>query len=730
MRETVILAEGWKFIREDAGPTPPQTGRRVTLPHTWNAIDGQDGGNDYYRGACWYYKELPEVSTDKEAYLEFSGAAMSAEVYLNGEKLFEHRGGYSTFRVNITEGLKSGGSLAVRVDNGVNEEVYPQAADFTFYGGLYRPVSLITVEKEHFSLDYFGAPGIAVTPELKDGFARVKVRTWSAGGEEVLFSLGSEKKTARVESGMAEAEFVLENPHLWQGREDPYLYEVSAELRSGEENRDEISARFGVREFYVDPNKGFILNGKPYPLRGVARHQDREGVGNALTPQMHEEDLSIIMEMGANFIRLAHYQHAQEFYDLCDENGILVWAEIPYITRHMDGGEANTLSQMKELVLQNYNHPSIICWGLSNEITFGGGITDALLENHRKLNDLCHKLDPTRPTSMAHVSMQPIDGEVLNIADLNSYNLYFGWYGGELEQNEEFLDKFHDKYPDKPIGLSEYGADANPRFQTAKPERSDYTEEYQAVYHEHILKVIDERPFVWMSSVWNMFDFGADGRDEGGAHGRNQKGLVTMDRKTRKDAFYLYKAYWSKEPFVHICGRRYVDRTESETEVKVYSNLSKVRLYLDGADFAEQEGEHIFRFKVPITGDHGIIAVAGDQTDEIRIRHTDAPNPNYSMPGKKVRNWYTPSTEGCFTLEDKLEDVYRSPEASALLEKLTQKASASMGDVAKGSQDNPMVRQMMARSTLNAMLLQAGDRISDEDAEEFVKAITKIKKPE
>ncbi len=730
MRTTQILDTGWRFIREDAGPAEPAGTRQVHLPHTWNAQDGQDGGNDYYRGRCWYYTRLPAPQPGTAVYLELTGAAMTAQVYLGGELLATHRGGYSTFRVELTQALSKSRDLAVSVDNSANEEIYPQMADFTFYGGLYRPVKLITVDPIHFDLDHWGGPGLQVTATPAAGSATVEARAFVNGGDRVRFTLAGQTCTAPVENGQAAVTCTLVSPHLWDGLSDPYLYTCTAELLSGESVTDRVETPFGVRSFSVDPEQGFLLNGRPYPLRGVARHQDREGVGNALTPEMHAQDVGLILDMGANFVRLAHYQHAQEFYDLCDRAGLLVWAEIPYITRHMDAGEENTLSQMRELVIQNYNHPCIICWGLSNEITFGGPITPSLLENHRKLNDLCHRLDPTRPTAMAHVSMQAIEGPVLDIADLNAYNLYFGWYGGELEQNEAFFDAFHAQYPTKPLGLSEYGADANLRFQTAQPQRSDYTEQYQALFHEHILQMLPARPYIWMTSVWNMFDFAADGRDEGGAHGRNQKGLVTMDRQTKKDAFYLYKAHWSTDPFVHLCSRRYVDRPEDVTEVKVYSNLPKVTLYCDGVPVEEQTGGPIFRFRLPITGDHGVIAVAGDQTDEIRIRHVAQPNPDYAMPGRKVRNWLLPKNEGCFTLDDKLEDVYRSPEAAALLDQLLQKARAARGDVAKNAGDNPMVRQMMARTTLSALLLQAGDSLSDEDATAFVEAVTQIRKPE
>ena len=643
MRNVMELKDNWMFVKEaeNAEDAASKEGTAISLPHTWNAVDGQDGGNDYHRGTCWYVTKFqkPELEAGSQVYVEFLGASVIADVYLNGEAVAHHEGGYSTFRVNLTDKLQEENVLAVALNNADNNYVYPQKADFTFYGGLYRMVNLIVVPESHFELDYVGGNGIAVTPTVEcdenrvpTGKASVKVETWVTGNADsvVITITGeeSESKTVSVVDGHAEATFELEHVHLWDGVDDPYLYHAKAELSSG----DVTETTFGCRSFYTDPEKGFVLNGRVYPLRGVSRHQDRTGAGNALSYEMHKEDMEIIKEIGANTIRLAHYQHAQEFYDLCDEYGMVVWAEIPYITMHMPNGRANTLSQMEELVVQNYNHPSIVCWGLSNEITAATPVDEDLLENHRLLNDLCHKLDKTRFTTMANVFMQETDSPLLEIPDVNSYNLYFGWYLGELEQNDEFFDEYHAKYPDRCIGFSEYGADANPQYQSTAPTHGDYSETYQTVYHEHMLKMIEERPYLWATHVWNMFDFAADGRDEGGKHGENQKGLVTMDRKLKKDAFYLYKAYWNKEDaFVHICGRRYVDRKEDTTEVKVYSNQTTVSLYVDGILLETQEGSRIFRFAVPMTGEHEIVAKAGAEEDSIHIRKVEEANPDYVM---------------------------------------------------------------------------------------------------
>ena len=742
MRKIISLNENWVFTQSGQS-----TG--VNLPHTWNAVDGQDGGNDYFRGICLYTRTLdkPVMEEGTRVYLEVCGAAMSAQVSLNGKLLASHQGGYSAFRVELTEYLQERNELAISVDNGDNDTVYPQKADFTFYGGLYRDVNLILVPETHFDLSYCGAPGIKVTPEvdLRTGSARVTVETWQVGQGDVTITIdGANGQSQRVspDGNHATAVFTIENVHLWDGVEDPYLYTAVAALDSG----DQISARFGCRHYEINAEKGFLLNGRSYPLRGVSRHQDHKGVGNALTMEHHRQDMAIVRELGANTLRLAHYQHAQEFYDLCDENGIIVWAEIPYITMHMKNGRENTLRQMEELVAQCYNHPSIVVWGLSNEITAASAVNEDLMENHRLLNDLCHRLDATRLTTMANVFMLETDSPILDIPDVNSYNLYFGWYLGELEQNEEFFDEYHSKYPDRPIGFSEYGADANPRFQNSRPEKGDYSESFQAVYHEHMLEMIDKRPWLSATHVWNLFDFAADGRDEGGKHGENQKGLVTFDRQTRKDAFYLYKAAWNKEPMVHICGSRYVDRAEDVTEIKVYSNADEVSLYVDGKHFATQEGHRVFRFQVPISEghmagaqgesrkehvtEHVIEARAAGQSESILIRRVEKENPEYIFVKKQdVVNWFDQEAldPDCFSVSDTLADLRANPQAGAIVEQMMAKGAASRGDVAESVKDNPALQRMMGRMTLISLLKQAGN-IEEESIRQLNRVLQGIRK--
>ncbi len=701
----------------------------VTLPHTWST--NEDGR----RGVCRYVRELskPEMDNGERVWLEIKGAAQTCEVYLNGEKLARHEGGYSTFRVDLTDHLKDDNVLALSVDNSDNGAVYPQKADFTFYGGLYRDVNLIIVPSTHFALGHCGTPGIKITPvvDLEKKSAQVTVEAWVEGAaREVTFTAAGQTQTVPVADGHAQAVFPIENVHLWDGVDDPYLYTASASLPGG----DQVSTRFGCRRFEIDPQKGFILNGRSYPLRGVSRHQDRQGVGNALTLGHHKEDMAIIRELGANTLRLAHYQHAQEFYDLCDENGIIVWAEIPYITMHMKNGRANTLSQMEELIVQNYNHPCVAVWGLSNEITAASAVNEDLLENHRLLNDLCHRLDPTRPTTMASVYTLDTGSPILDIPDVNSYNLYFGWYLGETKQVGEFFDAYHAKFPDRPIGFSEYGADANPQFQAASPQRGDYTEGYQALYHEQLWAQIEARPWLWATHVWNLFDFGADGRDEGGKHGQNQKGLVSFDRSIKKDAFYFYKAAWNKtEPFVHLCGRRYADRTEDVTEIKVYSNQPEVTLYVDGKEVGRQAEKTVFRFTVPITGAHTIEAKASGCNDTMQIQKVSEPNTGYVYDKKKdVVNWfdqdgYDPT---CYSVSDTVAALRADPQAAEMVNEVLTKVAASSGGSPRQAQDNPDTQRMMGRVTLQNLLKFAGGAFSKDDIRQINRVLQTIKKPE
>ena len=716
MRQILNFNTKWAFSKE-ADSVPERMPERwywVNLPHTWNAIDGQDGGNDLYRGTAFYTKEL-EKSELPEAdlyYLELCGANSSASVYVNGRKLASHDGGYSTWRVNITDALKAKNLIVIEVDNSVNDTVYPQHADFTFYGGLYRNVNILAVSSSHFDLDYFGGPSIQVTPEVTGTSANVNVEVFvtnKTDAQQIRYTIKDAEGNVVAETTCADTavSFTLENVHLWNGRKDPYLYTAEAVLEENGTDLDNVSARFGCRTFRIDPENGFILNGKEYPLRGVSRHQDRWGIGNALLPEHHEEDMDLICELGATTIRLAHYQHDQYFYDLCDERGMVVWAEIPYISTHMPKGRENTISQMKELIVQNYNHPSIVVWGLSNEITMGGESDEDLLENHRILNDLVHEMDKTRLTTIACLSTCSIDDPYIQIPDVVSYNHYFGWYGGNTSMNGPWFDNFHERHPNIPIGCSEYGCEAL-NWHTSNPDQGDYTEEYQAYYHEELIKQLYTRKYLWATHVWNMFDFGADSRNEGGENGQNHKGLITFDRKYKKDSFYAYKAWLSEDPFVHICGKRYVDRVEDVTKVTVYSNQPEVELFANGVSLGKQTSpEHFFYFEVPNSDGTTLTAIAGECKDESFLRKVEVFNEDYRLKEKgAILNWFDiTAPEGYLSLNDKLEDILKTEGGKALFAAMVEQMA---GGQQAASMLNEATMQMLGSFTLLRMISMAG----------------------
>lgn len=717
MRKVTLFNDKWKFIQ------PGKETTEINLPHTWNAVDGQDGGDDYYRGTCVYTKTFScAFQEEEEVYLEFRGVSNSAEVLLNGHSLCKHDGGYSSFRVNLTGFLKEENCLQVKVDNSENDKVYPQKADFTFYGGIYRDVYLIIVPKSHFLLDYYGGNGIKVSAiPLKDtSDYKVICEFWAeeAEGEKVSVQIaGAGHDEAVISNGRARMEMIIKDAHLWDGIRDPYLYEMKAVLG---EDLDEVMMRFGCRTVEIDAQKGFYLNGREYPLRGVSRHQDREGCGNAITLEMMQEDIEVIKEIGANSVRVAHYQQAQEFYDLLDENGLLCWAEIPYITKHMENGNENTVSQMKELIVQNYHHPSIYCWALSNEITAASKPNDPdMLKNHQNLQKLCKKMDSCRHTAMAHAFMLEPENEMCDVSDVNAYNLYYGWYMGELGENEEFFDEYHRKFPQKPIGFSEFGADANPAFHSAAPAKGDYTEEYQCIYHEHILQMLKSRPWIWCAYVWNLFDFAADGRAEGGNSGKNQKGLICFDHKQKKDAFYAYKAHWSNEPFVHLCGKRFINRTGDTQKIKVYTNLPEVFLYVNGNLFATQTENHVMEFEIPFTGDTVIEAKAGEFCDAMKLHKVEKEDENYILAGAVVHNWFEHADitviSGYYSIKDTIGEIRMNPDGNRLMDELLDKARASRGKVAQSTKDNPVLNKMLNKQRFESLMRQAGEHVFPED---------------
>ncbi len=748
MRKITNINKNWKFIKQNVEIKDLKNCEfeTINIPHTWNDVDGLDGGNDYCKDGFWYVKEFKKQEfSNGRLYVEFEGVNSIADVYLNGEKLAHHEGGYSTFRVDLTDGLKEDNILCVKADNSPNETIYPQFADFTFYGGVYRNVNFIEVNESHFDLDYFGAAGVAVTPTFQGTVGTVRFDAYVTNrvdGQEIQVSITDKNNNvvATYKDCACNATFSVEvnDITLWNGTINPYLYKATVELLENGKVIDNLEVKFGFRSFEVDKNRGFILNGKEYPLHGVSRHQDRNLVGGAITREHHKEDMEIISDIGCNTIRLAHYQHDQYFYDLCDEFGMVVWAEIPFISRFMETGVENTLSQLKELILQNYNHTSIVCWGISNEITIGGE-SEKLRENHYLLNNMCHDLDKTRLSTMAQVSMLPVESTLNDVSDIMSYNHYFGWYGGDVEENAVWFDKFHADYPERRVGVSEYGCEGILSWHSSQPEMGDYSEEYQAYYHERMLDIFSTRPYLWSTHVWNMFDFGSDMRDEGGVKGMNNKGLVTFDRQTKKDSYFIYRAYWNAEKMLHLCAKRYIDRAEEVTKVKVYSNLDEISLYVNNELVSTQKGNKVFNFEVALKmGENKIEARGGNLTDNSIINRVAEPNTAYSLDTtQKIVNWFDADgvekeflyPEDAFSIKDKLNDIMASEQGMQLIAMVLGSMSNDMlGDNVSGVDMAGPMMKMMGGMSLERLAKLAGNKLPMEKLFELNCMLNKIKK--
>lgn len=708
MRQVINLNENWKFIQQNVGLPEhfPEDWKSIDLPHTWNAVDGHDGNGSYDRGCYWYARKF---TTPKQplaggrVYVEVPAAGQQATVYVNGKRVTYHEGGYSAFRADITELCREDQEnlLVIACSNEYKDSVYPQSADFTFYGGLYRGVTLISVPDTHFELMYFGGPGVMITPKPcpDTGGAVFEIKSWVVHPDEnftvsyvIKDAKGNEAAAASRPADDPAVTLYIPDVRLWE-MGSPYLYTVEATLVRRNEIYDQVSLQTGVRSFSCDPDKGFIMNGKKIPLRGVSRHQDLLYKGNALTREDHFRDAKMIKELGANSVRLAHYQHSQDFYDACDEMGMTVWAEIPFISVFNKDPKAheNCISQLKELIIQNYHHPSICFWGISNEILIGG-ISEKLVENHRELNALAKELDPTRLTTIAHVSMTPVESPMHHITDVISYNHYFGWYGGHTEDNGPWFDDFHRRHPELCVGLSEYGCEGIITYHGPNPACKDYSEEYQALYHEYMAKMLNERPWIWSSYVWNMFDFGCAARNEGGVAGRNNKGLVTMDRKIKKDSYYIYQAYWTEEPMVHLCGRRYARRTGEKTEIRVYSNQPEVALYLNGRQVDTMKADKVFVFEATLDeGMNILVAEAGPVKDSMTIEKVSEEPSIYVLPevnerAEGVANWFSTVgdmdlkapmefPEGKYSVKNTLEEIARCPELMEIVSRAVKLAS-------------------------------------------------------
>ena len=722
----------------------------VALPHTWNALDGQDGGNDYWRGIGTYEIALPSPTAGKRQYIEIRGANHVATVYCNGKELGTHKGGFSTFRYELTSAmLPEGNKLSVVVSN-AKSDIYPQNADFTFYGGLYRDVNFIEVEDAHFDLLKDGTEAVFVTAR-NSGKTRIDLFPVNACGGLVHVAL-KDREGNVIATGEADAaehtviKLDVKNPHLWNGLADPYCYTCEASLLMGEEVVDIVEVTYGYRGFHVDPNTGFWLNGKNVPLRGVCRHQDRQDKGWAISKADHEEDVALIKEVGANTIRLAHYQHDQYFYDLCDHAGLVLWAEIPFISQYNPSKEAyeNTISQMTELVAQNYNHPAICFWGISNEITITGE-SEGLYRNLCDLHALCKKLDPSRLTTMAEVSMVPMNSEHVYITDVLSYNHYFGWYVGDVEDNAVWFDEFHALNPDRCLGVSEYGAENILSWHTAEPDNHDYTEEYANYYHHEMLKTFETRPYLWATHQWNCFDFAADARNEGGVIGRNNKGLITYDRKTKKDAFYVYKAWWNPEPMVWVSGGRFVNRAPEERNVIIYTNCEDITLVVNGVEVETKKAiDKMVTFEnVALKdGENTVTAYSGEvKGNTITLCGVAEHDYSYDLPeGNQGANWFDDPAavaarkafkypKGYYSIKDKMGVLMQNPQTAAILNGLMQSMSQGMaaGMVDMASMGEEM-KKFMTMMRLSDMLKMAGDKVPMEAKIALNEALTKIKK--
>lgn len=613
-RQDILLNNDWNF--RFSHQVQKGTGVRVDLPHTWNAQDALSGKIDYKRGIGNYEKNLfirPEWK-GKRLFIRFEGVNNIADVFINRRHIGEHRGGYGAFIFEITGKVEYGkeNSILVRVNNGEQLDIMPLVGDFNFYGGIYRDVHLLITDETCISpLDY-ASPGVRLIQDsVSHRYAKVRaivdLSNGSSGNQEVELNVRLLDGQRVVKEGtknvnlsgnevmQQELTFEIDQPHLWNGRQDPFLYQAEVTLFRNGQMVDRVTQPLGLRFYRIDPDKGFFLNGKHLPLQGVCRHQDRSEVGNALRPQHHEEDVALMLEMGVNAVRLAHYPQATYFYDLMDKNGIIVWAEIPFVGPggYNDKGfvdlpafRANGKEQLKELIRQHYNHLSICVWGLFNELTELG---DNPVEYIKELNVLAHQEDTTRPTTSASNQM----GDLNFITDAIAWNRYDGWYGGTPADLGKWLDRMHKDHPEICIAISEYGAGASIYHQQDSlvktvPTSWWHPENWQTYYHIENWKTISSRPYVWGSFVWNMFDFGAAHRTEGDRPGINDKGLVTFDRKVRKDAFYFYKANWNREePMLYLTGKRNTVRTQHLQTITAFTNLSGAELFVNGKSYGK-----------------------------------------------------------------------------------------------------------------------------------------------
>ena len=608
--DVISLDRGWKFHR---GYQPVGEVQTVDLPHTWNKGDVMFAGTDYYRGLCCYSRRLPVPASwaGKRVFLRVKAAQTVADVFVDRRFVTQHRGGYTAFVVELTDRLTPGkeARLDIMVSNAQRMDIAPIDGDFNLPGGLYRGVELLVTEDACIRPDYHASSGVFFTQsEVSEQSARLKMeallsaKATSLDGCEVEFQLWNDGKLVQAATvtdfspeGRAVAETTVPRPHLWDGVRDPHLYQVVVILRRDGKELDRREEEIGFRYYEADAGKGFFLNGRPYRLHGVCRHQDRAERLTALQPCDHDEDLDLIQEMGANAVRLAHYPHDKYVYSQMDRRGLVAWAEIPFVNVYVDtpAFTENLEQQLTELVLQYYNHPSILMWGLFNEVS--PWWQDDPSDMVARLNELAHRLDPGRPT----VGASAIDADFNGFTDWIDFNKYFGWYGNNVFEMGEWLDREHAAHPERKLGISEYGAGGCVFQQTDSLKQSEpfgpwHPENWQTYYHIENWRQLKARPYLWSTFVWNMFDFAVSSRREGFDMGRNDKGLVTFDRKIKKDAFYFYKANWNQEDkFVHLAGKRAVKRTQPVTTIQAFSNCGPAELWLNGKSLGKATPDEV-----------------------------------------------------------------------------------------------------------------------------------------
>ncbi len=718
MRKQYSLDRDWSFFEVNANKEIVRGEKEtvVNLPHSWNVDDNTE------RNMHLYVKDLKidEKHRDDRLYLEFMGANAVCQVYCGEQFVGEHRGGYSTFRFDVTKYYSWEGEnqLLVYVDNRQTEDVSPLNGDFTIYGGLYRSVNLICVQESHFDLLFYGSSGVILRSDVnEDGVGILDIESHIVSdvdvtvnyslkdGEGIVVLEGSVEVTDTVSAGttqngdhqenfvenkVTEYRMTVNDCKAWKGKDDPCLYELQADLIRDGKVVDAVNLKTGFRKCHLDSEQGFFLNGYHVKINGVAKHQDFEGVGNAITSEHIIKDFELIEDIGANSVRLSHYQHCQETYDICDSEGYIVWAEIPMMSMPDKACVLHNASeQLKELVYQNSHHPSICFWGIQNEIAMDGE-TLAMYRGVNELNDLFHSLLPNAISASANMYFVKNDSTLNFITDLLGYNQYYGWYYGQVEDLDEWFDQFHAENPQVVLGMSEYGADCNLKFHSAEPKVKDYSEEFQSIYHEKTYNIIELKPYLWGSYVWNMFDFGSFVRDEGGTKGKNAKGLVTFDRKIKKDAYYFYKSKWSDKLFVHLCEKRFVNRPEDSITIKAYSNLDSLELFVNDESVGTIEGESVFVFEdIRLEMGENSIRIIGAMdtgiyTDECVFIRTEEKDQSYVYvdpnPGLNVENWFSQEKseldffpEGYYSIKDKIGDLMESEEAwSILIDKAPQ----------------------------------------------------------